>query len=49
MPIGYGLIIFRLVEILIRIILGKQDNLNLLDEAKDAIKSFKFDNKNPKQ
>jgi C4-dicarboxylate transporter DctQ subunit len=49
MPIGYGLIIFRLVEILIRIILGKQDNLNLLDEAKDAIKSFKFDNNNPKQ
>ena len=36
MPIGFGLIIFRLVEILIRIILGKQDNLNLLDEAKDA-------------
>jgi C4-dicarboxylate transporter DctQ subunit len=48
MPIGFGLIIFRLVEILIRIILGKQDNLNLLDEAKDAIKSFKFDNKSPK-
>jgi C4-dicarboxylate transporter DctQ subunit len=49
MPIGYGLIIFRFVEILIRIILGKQDNLNLLDEAKDAIKSFKFDNKNLKK
>ena len=48
MPIGFGLLIFRLVEILIRIILGKQDNLNLLDEAKDAIKSFKFDNKSPK-
>jgi TRAP-type C4-dicarboxylate transport system permease small subunit len=48
MPIGYGLIIFRLVEILIKIILGKQNNLNLLDEAQDAIKSFKFDNNNPK-
>ena len=48
MPIGFGLIIFRLVEVLIRIIIGKQDNLNLLDEAKDAIKSFKFDNKSPK-
>ena len=48
MPIGFGLIIFRLVEILIRIILVKQDNLNLLYEAKDAIKSFKFDNKSPK-
>ena len=44
MPIGYGLIIFRFIEILIRIVLGKQDNLNLLDEAKDAIKSFKLDN-----
>ena len=48
MPIGFGLIIFRLVEILIRIIRVKQDNLNLLDEAKDTIKSFKFDNKSPK-
>ena len=48
MPIGFGLIIFRLVEVLIRIIIGKQDNLNLLDEAKDAIKSFKFDNNSPK-
>ena len=44
MPIGYGLIIFRFIEILIRIVLGKQDNLNLLDEAKDAIKTFKLDN-----
>jgi C4-dicarboxylate transporter DctQ subunit len=44
----YAVIIFRLIEVLIRIVLGKQDNLNLLDEAKDTIKSFKFDNNSPK-
>jgi C4-dicarboxylate transporter DctQ subunit len=48
MPIGYGLIIFRLVEILINIILGKQNSFKLLDEAKEAIEAFKTEKTNSK-
>lgn len=38
MPIGFGLIAFRFLEILWRIIQGKQTNLGLADESEDAMK-----------
>ncbi|MEH8030968.1 TRAP transporter small permease [Gallibacterium anatis] len=37
-PIGYIMIFARFVEIFIRLLQGKQTNLGLADEAKDAVK-----------
>lgn len=42
MPLGYGLLMFRLGEIFCRLILGRQSNFNLLDEAKDVLKKYNF-------
>lgn len=38
MPVAYTLIFLRFVEILCRLLAGKQNNLGLADEAGDAIK-----------
>ncbi|MBE2896262.1 TRAP transporter small permease [Pasteurellaceae bacterium HPA106] len=37
-PIGYGMIFARFLEIFVRILQGKQNDLGLADEAKDAVK-----------
>ena len=37
-PIGYALIFFRFIEILIRLFRGQQTDLGLADEASDALK-----------
>jgi TRAP-type C4-dicarboxylate transport system permease small subunit len=41
MPLGYGLLIFRFLQVFLNIITGKQYGLNLLDEAKETVESFK--------
>jgi C4-dicarboxylate transporter DctQ subunit len=41
MPLGYGLLIFRFLQVFSNIITGKQYGLNLLDEAKETVESFK--------
>lgn len=38
MPVGFGLIAIRFIEILIRILRGKQTGLGLVDESEDAMK-----------
>lgn len=38
MPLGFALISIRFIEILIRILRGKQHNLGLADESEDALK-----------
>ncbi|WP_032091934.1 TRAP transporter small permease [Necropsobacter rosorum] len=38
MPLGFALIAIRFIEILIRILRGKQHNLGLADESEDALK-----------
>jgi len=48
MPIGYGLLIFRLGQIFFNLILGRQNSFNLLDEAKEAIEKFNFKDKENK-
>ncbi len=48
MPIGYGLLIFRLGQIFYNLILGRQNSFNLLDEAKDTIEKFNFKDKENK-
>jgi hypothetical protein len=42
MPIGYGLLLFRLGEIFYSLMLGRQNTFNLLDEAKDVLKKYNF-------
>ena len=48
MPLGYGLLIFRFLQVFSNIITGKQYGLNLLDEAKETIESFKEKNSTSK-
>lgn len=38
MPVGFGLIAIRFIEILLRILTGKQTGLGLADESEDAMK-----------
>ena len=42
MPLGYGLLLFRLAEIFFRLMLGRQSSFNLHDEAKDILKKYNF-------
>ena len=42
LPLGYALIILRLVKMLIEVVKGERTNFNLADEAKDAIDAFKI-------
>lgn len=45
LPLGYALVIYRLLQLLRDVISGKRTTFNLADEAKDAIDAFKTDNK----
>lgn len=45
LPLGYALVIYRLLQLLRDVITGKRATFNLADEAKDAIDAFKTDNK----
>lgn len=40
LPIGYALILFRLVELLIAVLKGERNGYALIDEAHDAMESF---------
>ncbi|QGM80199.1 TRAP transporter small permease [Otariodibacter oris] len=45
MPIGFGLIAIRFIEILVRLLANKQVNLGLADESEDALKLAQGDEK----
>ncbi|MCK3657760.1 C4-dicarboxylate ABC transporter [Pasteurellaceae bacterium Pebbles2] len=45
MPIGFGLIALRFIEVLVKIALGKQSALGLADESHDALKLAQGDTK----
>jgi len=49
MIIGFALIIFRFIQIFIKIIKGEQKGLGLMNEAKEAIDSIKINKKYKKQ
>jgi C4-dicarboxylate transporter DctQ subunit len=49
MIIGFALIVFRFVQIFIKIIKGEQKGLGLMNEAKEAIDSIKINKKYKKQ
>ncbi|MGA0909324.1 MAG: TRAP transporter small permease [Burkholderiaceae bacterium] len=41
LPLGYALVVYRLLQLLRDVISGKRTTFNLADEAKDAIDAFK--------
>ncbi len=45
LPLGYALVIYRLLQLLRDVITGKRTTFNLADEAKDAIDAFKVEEK----
>lgn len=45
LPLGYALVIYRLLQLLRDVLTGKRTNFNLADEAKDAIETFKTEAK----
>ena len=45
LPLGYALVIYRLLQLLRDVITGKRTTFNLADEAKDAIDAFKVEDK----
>jgi C4-dicarboxylate transporter DctQ subunit len=45
LPLGYALVIYRLLQLLRDVLTGQRTTFNLADEAKDAIDAFKTDKK----
>ena len=45
MPVSYGLMLYRFIEALWKILKGQKVNLGLANEAKDAIETFNIPNK----
>jgi C4-dicarboxylate transporter, DctQ subunit len=45
LPLGYALVIYRLLQLLRDVLTGKRTNFNLADEAKDVIETFKTEAK----